>query len=80
MNIQTCKLQIDRIEDGVIVACSDEGQEYLLHENSIGLKENDIVLAEINENGKIVNITPLPAETEQRIKTFKERLKRLFSK
>ena len=80
MDIQTCKLQIDRIEDGVIVACSNDGNEYLLHENPLGLKENDIVSAEISEDGKILKINPLPAETEKKIKTIKERLKRLFSK
>lgn len=80
MNIQTCKLQIDRIEDGVIVACSDDGQEYLLRETPNGIKENDIVWAEINGDGKIINIKPLPDETEQKKKTIRERLKRLFSK
>lgn len=80
MNTETKKLYVDRVEDGVIIAYSIEKTEYIFSNEDSNIHENDILIANINENNEVVSVIVLQEETTKRINTLKNRVKKLFNK
>lgn len=74
------KLTVDRIEEGVVIAFSDDGQKYTFAKEELPLKENDIFNAEIAEDGTVIVLNILKKETNRRKKSLRNRLKQLFNK
>ncbi len=73
-------LHIDRIEENIIVAFSDDGKKFSFAKPDINIKESDIVLATVNQNGEVVNIKPMIDESKQIKTSLSEKLKKLFKK
>ena len=80
METENKKMRVDRIEEGLAVAYTDDGQEYILRKEIAYLKENDILLADIDQNGNVVNVQVRREETEKAKQTIKNRLQNLFNK
>lgn len=74
------KLTVDRIEEGIIVAFSDSGEKYISQGKLANISENDIIMATITDDFKILSARVLAEETKTKINSLKERLKSLFSK
>ena len=80
MENDTVKIKIDRIEENIVTAFSDDGKIFLFPRNGTEVHENDICYAVIGSDGKIVSITVQNEETVAKKQSLKERLKKLFSK
>lgn len=72
-------LHIDRIEESIAIAFSNDGKKFSFAAAS-NLKESDIVLATVDQSGDVVNIAPLTSETNHTKNSLSERLKKLFKK
>ena len=72
------KLCVDRIEKNIIIAFSRDGSKFCFSNAGYSINESDIILAMINDNGEIVDIKPLPSDTEKIKVPLSERLKKLF--
>lgn len=80
MHTKTIQLRVDRIEDGIAVAYAADGAEYCTCAKATGIEENDILLAIVDANGNITDVTVLPEETEKVKQTLKSRLHSLFDR
>lgn len=79
MSTEIKKLHVDRIEEGVVIAFSEDGKEYTMCEKIASVKESDIINAAINENDEVVSVEILSEETKSKKSELKNRLKNLFS-
>ena len=69
---------IDRIEGEVAVCISDDEVILDVPRSTLGeMSARDIFSAEINGDGSLTEIVPLPEERDRRIAANKERLRRL---
>ncbi|MBQ4599310.1 MAG: DUF3006 domain-containing protein [Clostridia bacterium] len=80
MEAESKKMRVDRIEEGLAVAYTDDGKEYILRENIANLKESDIIMATADENGNVIKVQVQREETENVKQTMKNRLQNLFNK
>lgn len=80
MSTENKKLCVDRIEDGVAVAYSDDGTEYTMCHKIADIHESDIITASINDRGEVVAVEVRKEETAERKVGLHERLKKLFDK
>ena len=80
MEKQTQTLTVDRIEEGIVISFSSDGQKYTFPLENLPLKENDIFKAEITENNNIIFLEIYKKETQERRQSLKSRLKKLFNK
>lgn len=80
MEAESKKMRVDRIEEGLAVAYTDDGKEYILRENIADLKESDIIIATADENGNVIKVQVQREETENVKQTMKNRLQNLFNK
>ena len=74
------KLRVDRIEEGIAVAFSEDGTEYRIPQELAAVRESDILMATIHENSEIAAIEVLPKETAAKKSALRSRLKKLFNK
>lgn len=80
METKSKKMCVDRIEEGLAVAYTDDGDAYTMCQKIANLQESDIILATINENGEVVAAEVLSEETAAKKAELRSRLKNLFNK
>lgn len=80
MSTEIKKLRVDRIEEGIVIAFSDDGKEYTMCEKIADIKESDIINAAVNENGEVVSVEICKEETDAKKSELKSKLKSLFTK
>lgn len=80
METENKKMRVDRIEEGLAVAYTDDGQEYTIRREIADLKENDLIMATVSESGEIVAAEVLETETAAKKEELRSRLKNLFNK
>ena len=73
----TIKLSVDRI-DGAVAVCYDDEKKYEIP--APGLKEGDIILAEFDEEMKLISRNILQGETEKKKSEMALRTKNLFNR
>lgn len=73
----TIKLSVDRI-DGAVAVCYDDEKKYEIP--ATGLKEGDIILAEFDEEMKLISRNILQGETEKKKSEMALRTKNLFNR
>ncbi len=72
---------LDRIEEGFAVCFDGEEREYSVSAASLGLKPNDIFLADYDaESNEFYGVEFLEKETEAKKAEMQERLNRLFGR
>lgn len=74
------ELRVDRIEDGVAIAYAADGTEYFMCQRIADLQESDILLAFVNQDGMVVDVTVRRKETEEVKQTLRNRLQSLFDR
>ncbi len=74
------KLRVDRIEEGIAVAFSEDGTEYRIPQEFAAVQESDILMATIHENGEVTTVEVLREETQEKKQRLRSRLKKLFNK
>ena len=74
------KLKIDRIEEGIAVAFSSEGNEYHFPQSFANVRENDVCDAIINDEGKVVSLSVNNRETQLNSDRMRTKLNKLFNK
>ncbi len=74
------KLKIDRIEEGIAIAFSNEGEEYHFSQKFANVRENDICDAIINDEGKVISLSVNSQETKRIRDRMHAKLNKLFNK
>lgn len=80
MHTNLKEMRIDRIEEGLAVGFTEDGEQFTLPKQNGELRENDIILAEVDESGEIISYTIKKEETETVKQTMQNRLRKLFNK
>ena len=74
------KLKIDRIEEGIVIAFSDDGEEYHFSQRLANVHENDVCDAVINSDSKVVSLAINNRETQCNKDRVRNKLNKLFTK
>ena len=74
------KLKIDRIEEGIAIAFSNEGEEYHFPQKFANVRENDICDAIFNDEGKVISLSVNNQETQRSRDRLQTKLNKLFNK
>lgn len=80
MQSQQKELRVDRVEEGLAIAYDAEGNEYCMCARIADLKESDILLASINSDGTVFDVSVLQEKTEENKQALKNKLQKLFNK
>ncbi len=80
MHSEKKELRVDRIEDGLAIAYDADGNEYCMCAKIADLKESDILLADINRDGNVFDVTVQQEETKKNEESLRNRLHKLFNK
>lgn len=71
------ELRVDRIEEGLAIAYDVEGNEYCMCAKIADLQESDILVADINNNGVVFNVSVQRDKTEENKERLLARLQEL---
>ncbi|MBQ9429274.1 MAG: hypothetical protein IJU41_07000 [Clostridia bacterium] len=72
------ELWIDRVEEGYAVAMDLTGKEYKVLTRSLPLRENDVIVATVNENDEVVSARKEPTRMKEYYDEASELLKKLL--
>ena len=74
-NITLC---VDRIEENIVVAFSDDGTAFNFQKSDYNVSEGDKISATINDSGEIINVKSIPCDREKHEADLTKRLRKLF--
>ena len=81
MDTEIKKLRVDRIENGIIIAFSDDGKKYTMPQTDGNtIEESHIIRATINKYDYIISAEVLNEETITKKNLLIAKLKKLFTK